>query len=323
MLDIIIPTYKARTTLSAALDSLVAQTKKLFIVTIVQDCDGEDYSDIIKTYTERGLHIRLLSTEKNGGPGVARQLGIDSTFCQHIMFLDSDDMLMPQAVECLTREIIGNDADLVCSSMLMEQEKGIYTPLNVDEVGCQWCAGKIYSTSYLRDNNIRFREDIRRNEDSYFNLVATYCAKKKLYLKQLNYLWRKNPNSLTRENKGETFFEKGWLDYVKSQIYAMEKIEEVSGRDCVDEALVLNCLCNIYTTSMEGIYANSQLEELESFLERAKQNKRIQEVIHDKDFYKAAAPKLRQTGKVKGEFFFYPINFKEWIERYIKDDLYS
>ena len=37
MVNVIIPTYKARETLPAALDSLVAQTKKMFIVTISQD----------------------------------------------------------------------------------------------------------------------------------------------------------------------------------------------------------------------------------------------------------------------------------------------
>ena len=48
MVNLIIPTYKARDTLPAALDSLVAQTKKLFIITIVQDADDEDYTDIIQ-----------------------------------------------------------------------------------------------------------------------------------------------------------------------------------------------------------------------------------------------------------------------------------
>ena len=38
--NIIIPTYKARETLPKALDSLVAQTKDMFLVTIVQDGDG-------------------------------------------------------------------------------------------------------------------------------------------------------------------------------------------------------------------------------------------------------------------------------------------
>ena len=55
IVNIIIPTYKARETLPKALDSLVAQTKDMFLVTIVQDGDGEDYSDIVTEYKRRGL----------------------------------------------------------------------------------------------------------------------------------------------------------------------------------------------------------------------------------------------------------------------------
>ena len=66
MVNVIIPTYKARDTLPKALDSLVAQTKKTFVVTIVQDGDGEDYSDIISEYRKRGLGIRILILDTRG-----------------------------------------------------------------------------------------------------------------------------------------------------------------------------------------------------------------------------------------------------------------
>ena len=47
MLEIIVPMYKARDTLPDLLDSFTLQTKKMFIITLVNDCDGEDYSDIM------------------------------------------------------------------------------------------------------------------------------------------------------------------------------------------------------------------------------------------------------------------------------------
>ena len=105
IVDVIIPTYKARETLPKALDSLVAQTKKLFIVTIIQDGDGEDYSDIIEEYRRRGLQLFLISLKENKGPGGARQAGIDANkMCDYLMFLDADDMLMPRAIEILYHE---------------------------------------------------------------------------------------------------------------------------------------------------------------------------------------------------------------------------
>ena len=95
----------------------------MFIVTIVQDCDDEDYTDIIKTYKERGLKCRLIKTPQNMGPGVARQYGMDSDrMSDYFMFVDSDDILMPRAVEVLSREIQINKKDLVASDFLVERK---------------------------------------------------------------------------------------------------------------------------------------------------------------------------------------------------------
>ena len=101
IVEIGIPVYKAKETLPDALDSLVAQTYKRFIVTLSIDGDGEDYSDIINTYKARGLKIRAITSAVNHGAGGARQLILDATICDYIMFLDADDILMPRAVEVL------------------------------------------------------------------------------------------------------------------------------------------------------------------------------------------------------------------------------
>lgn len=140
MVDIIIPTFRARGTLPAALDSLVAQTKKMFIVTVVQDCDGEDYSDIIEEYKRRGLKVRLIQTEKNGGPGAARQRGMDSDkMSEFFMFMDADDILNPRAIEILSREIKLHNADLATSDFLVNEKADIPTYMSVDNTPCTWC----------------------------------------------------------------------------------------------------------------------------------------------------------------------------------------
>ena len=72
MVEIGIPVYHARYTLTKGLDSLVAQTKNDFVVCLSIDGDDEDYSDIISTYRARGLNIRIINTIINGGPGAAR-----------------------------------------------------------------------------------------------------------------------------------------------------------------------------------------------------------------------------------------------------------
>ena len=172
MLNIIIPVFHSKETLPNVLTSLSIQTTKDFIVTIVQDGDGEDYSEIIAPFQAQGFTVNVLNLEKNVGPGLARQAAMDAdNTSEFFMLCDSDDLLMPQAVESLLRGIIVKDLDIVSSSFLRHQKDDNLLQ-DVTNTAITWCAGKIYRAKYLKENNIRFHPALRLNEDSYFNVVA-------------------------------------------------------------------------------------------------------------------------------------------------------
>ena len=94
----------------------------MFIVCLSIDGDGEDYSNIIKTYQNRGLKIRVINSKENGGPGMARQRILDTTQCEYLIYLDADDMLMPRAVEILTNGIRNNNLNILRSSFIREEK---------------------------------------------------------------------------------------------------------------------------------------------------------------------------------------------------------
>ena len=160
MVNIIIPVYKGKDTLPKTLDSLIAQTERKFFVTVVQDCDGEDYSDIIKNYSAR-LHINLLCMDSNSGPGMARAKGLEaSEMFDYVMFLDADDMLMPNAVSTLYKEAKRNNADVVSSAFIWEQTYASNKTLSKEENTTTWVHGKIYRTEYLRSKGINFIQEL-------------------------------------------------------------------------------------------------------------------------------------------------------------------
>lgn len=122
MLNLIIPVYHSRKTLPYVFQSLLTQTTKDFFITVVADGDGEDYSDIIDNFKSHGLTINFMPLEKNVGPGLARQAAMDADKeSDFFMLCDSDDMLMPQAVESLLRGITSQQLDIVSSSFIRHQ----------------------------------------------------------------------------------------------------------------------------------------------------------------------------------------------------------
>ena len=309
MVDVIIPTYKARETLPKALDSLVAQTKKTFIVTIVQDCDGEDYLDIIEEYRRRGLSIRLLSLQSNKGPGGARQAGIDA-----------DDMYAPRAIEMLTREAMGNNADIVSSDFIAERHATPGVLMDVMSVPVTWCHGRIYKKKFLQDNNIRFLEGLRVNEDAYFNLIAHNCATRKYKIKEVTYIWRDNKNSITRCENKEDFFKRTWETYITSQVEALLKLIEIKGK--IDPNLLGATLLYVYHYWMIARHYKVVNEGIEKELLKIKNNPIIIDSLTEEAFWNHVVENLKGCTLWEDNIIFYQERFCDWLKEYIADSLY-
>lgn len=221
----------------------------MFFVCLSIDCDGEDYSDIIEEYRRRGLHIRVINATENGGPGAARQRVIDTTQCEFLIFMDSDDMLMPRAVEILTRGI-RNNFNIIRSSFIREQAgKGDeIIPSNVNTI--TWFHGKIYRVKYLKEKNIRFLPGLRTDEDAYFNIVAWNSTEARGELEEITYIWRDNKNSLTRSKPIKEYFLDTYINYIHSQIEGIKKIYELNQE--ISASLLAQTLLNIYYYYMKA-----------------------------------------------------------------------
>lgn len=325
MVDLIIPTYKARETLPFALDSLVAQTKKFFIVTIVQDADGEDYTDIVEKYRARGLKIRLLQMEVNGGPGAARQYGMDKDgMSEFFMFMDSDDLLNPRAIEVLSKAIKSNNADVVISDFLVTEKDGTSHLMDVDNTPCTWTHGKIYRAKYLRDKNIRFLPGLRLNEDSYFNLVAVNSTKNKFKVHEVTYIWHRNDNSLTRAEGDDGFFIKSWECYIRSQVYGLRDL--ASRVEILDPGLVAATLINVYTHHMKALsnlfFLKCKEEDFSLTKRELKllgQDNYIMEAINNEEFWSYLCRHLMACEKVGHNIIFYKMRFVDWLKEYITE----
>jgi len=106
--SIIIPTYNRKKLLKErALNSLLNQKFKDFEVIVIND-GGEDVSDVIEEYKNKGLNINYISYKENKGPGYARNRGIEIAQSEWIAFLDDDDEYLPDALEIYDKNIEEN-----------------------------------------------------------------------------------------------------------------------------------------------------------------------------------------------------------------------
>ena len=317
MVEVGIPVWHARKTLPKALDSLVAQTKERFITCLSIDGDGENYDDIIEEYRRRGLKIRVIRSEENGGPGMARQRVFDTTQCDYVMFMDSDDMLLPRAVEILYTESKAADFDIVRSSFIREEKnkQDLYLPQNAGTI--TWFHGKIYKVKYIRDNNIRFLP-LKTDEDAYFNLVAWNSTKKRGEISEVTYLWRFNENSLTRSNASKDYFCATYMNYITSQVEGLKSLARLGGGE-VNPKLVSQTLINIYTYYMRAKFYQIPGNDMDLCLMSLKNEKWMQDFLRDLNNWVEITKNLH-AGDVYDKTYvvFYSETFNVWAMRLLK-----
>lgn len=93
--SVIIPCYNAQAFVGQAIESALGQTSPPTEVIVVDDGSTDDSHLIANRF---GSPVRALR-QRNGGPSLARNAGIEASTGQFIAFLDADDYWMPSKLE--------------------------------------------------------------------------------------------------------------------------------------------------------------------------------------------------------------------------------
>ena len=243
-IDVIIPCYNAHKTLERALNSVAMQTlSDKVTVTLVDDksTDG-GYDDIARKF-EGVLKIDVVTLDENGGPGVARQAGIDETDGDFIFFMDADDTLEScYNLYQMSRIMIERNADVVSGAFIEELENGTFVPHPQNMV---WVFGKMYRRSFLDRHLVRFNTT-RSNEDTGFNAVVNALTSRIEHIPQTVYAWHFAESTITRNNKGEYTFAHGHRGYIENMMWATEEMKKRNLNKEIIRNHVVRVLCRLY-----------------------------------------------------------------------------
>lgn len=116
-ISIIVPVYKAEAYLPACIDSILNQTFQNFEVLLVDDGSPDRCGEICEDYARKDSRVRVLHQE-NQGQAAARNHAMAIARGKWLCFVDSDDWIHPQMVECLYRQVKeGNAAVSMCKML--------------------------------------------------------------------------------------------------------------------------------------------------------------------------------------------------------------
>ena len=255
MIDIIIPVYNARKTLELTLMSIKLQTiiDKINIY-LIDDDSSEDYKDILNKYKD--MNIIYIKLDKNNGPAVARQKGIEMSSSKYIMFIDADDLLYDaDSIKKLYNKI-EEDYDYVVGITIDEKQ-------NTQIMNESDLHGKIYKREFLLKNNIKFNKT-RVHEDNYFNNLVLLCEPKQKEILEKIYIYVDNKDSITNINKEKEFDN---LEIYVSNI--KEIIEEATKRNIEKDLIIKYLIMKLkYINRIYNKLSEKQQEIFKIWLEK-------------------------------------------------------
>src|SRR5215208_7052146 len=123
LVSVVIPCYNQAHFLGEAIESVLAQSYKDFEIVVVDDGSPDDTSEVASRYEE----VRLIR-QKNSGLAGARNRGLAEAEGAYVVFLDSDDRLMPEALEVGVRELASHpECAFVCGTLTYISVEGVPT----------------------------------------------------------------------------------------------------------------------------------------------------------------------------------------------------
>ncbi|MBR4905171.1 MAG: glycosyltransferase [Selenomonadaceae bacterium] len=117
-ISVIIPMYNVEKYIGEMLDSLLYQTFENFEVLIVDDCSTDSSYEIVKSYVPKFKgRLKPFQLEKNsGGAGEPRNVGLNLSSGEYVIFFDSDDFILLSGLETFYKAAKEYDADVVYTS---------------------------------------------------------------------------------------------------------------------------------------------------------------------------------------------------------------
>ena len=198
---VIIPCYNVEHYVAECLDSMLNQNTSYNVEIItIDDGSTDSTAEILRQYSTRMTNFRIIS-QCNKGLSGARNTGIREARGKYLIFIDSDDYVTSDYIDCLLKKAFSKDADIVATGYytfnndykiiknIMIKDENDTSLLN----GCAW--GKAIKRKFFE--HLVFPENYWY-EDSIIAHLVVPRANSIYMVSKCQYAYRSNPTGITK-----------------------------------------------------------------------------------------------------------------------------
>lgn len=211
LLSIIIPVFNTEKYLSKCLDSIIEQDFLDLEVITVNDGSIDNSMSILENYSKIDSRIHVLNQD-NKGVVAARNLGLSSASGEWIMFVDSDDYLLPGCLSKLFVEAVNNKADIVVGNIIYDYGKSKIERFNKKTDGdnlkelnkallCDNITPALYARLYKKNifERIEVSDEFKIGEDFITTILLFSRAKKIVFIDYPSYGYLQRDDSVMHQ----------------------------------------------------------------------------------------------------------------------------
>ena len=199
---VIIPCYNVEKYVAECMDSMLKQNTSYNIEIIaIDDGSTDGTAGILRQYSTKIKNFRII-TQCNKGFSGARNTGIREARGKYLVFIDSDDYVTSDYIDCILKKAFSKDADIVATGYYTfnnENRNKIknITVKNEDDTsllnGCAW--GKAIKRKFFE--HLLFPEKYWF-EDSIIAHLIIPRADSIYMVSKCQYAYRSNPTGITK-----------------------------------------------------------------------------------------------------------------------------
>lgn len=263
-ISIIIPVYQAEKTLDRCVCSVLEQKYSEWEMILVDDGAKDRSGALCDGYAAEDSRIRVIH-QANAGVSSARNAGIQNAKGTYLLFLDSDDALLPNALSLYAAATENGSFDVVMGGLSVIENgreagrigfdtklhagREIWEQICRDPAPFGYAGGKLIRRAIVQKNAIAFHPAMQSQEDLDFFLSAYSFCERFLILSDCVYAYYYAPPNRTPAT---------W-DFVANQLKLLRIARErwqLSDQAiaCVQNRILSLLYTGLYTAAEQGSF---------------------------------------------------------------------
>ena len=195
-ISVIVPVFDSEHYIRHTVESILNQDADIaFELLLIDDGSTDGSGAICDEYAQSDSRVRVFHIN-NSGVSVARNVGIENSRGEWILFVDSDDELLPSTFRVIMAEITEETVFCMAGYVVYDQnntlqykvDNRVSTKISVKDCLMQlyhplyyyyqgYICSKLFKSDIIKNNKIRFDKDIYFNEDRLFIVnYLCYCT---------------------------------------------------------------------------------------------------------------------------------------------------